>query len=257
MQRGGHELIRLFVEDPLSQGFLLGLDATRAHYLIHVMRMNIGDSLLVFNGRDGEWHAEVEGTGKGWCSLKIGDKTRDRGYPSDLWLLMAAIKKPRMAIAVEKATELGAGLIWPVITRHTVMANVNSEKLSLTAIEAAEQCERLDVPDVRPPTALMDILSKWPEGRSLVVCAETGNARPAMDVFSGWAREPAHPTAILVGPEGGFAKEELEYLASLPFVHFIGLGPRILRAETAAITALSLWQATCGDFGLPPRGEPD
>jgi len=243
-------LVRLFVEDPLAGGWTLGLDAARSHYLLHVMRMGVGDSLLVFNGRDGEWRAQIDGAGKDWCSLKVAEQTRMRGYPSDIWLLMAPIKKPRLAIAVEKATELGAALIWPVITRHTVMTGTKAEKLNLTAIEAAEQCERLDVPDIREPMPLMEVLAHWPEGRRLAVCAEAGESRPALDVFSEWTQGGPRAAAILVGPEGGFAAEELEVLAKLPFATFIGLGPRVLRAETAVITALSLWQAVCGDGRL-------
>ncbi len=247
-------MIRLFVENPLSGDSLLDLDAGRAHYLANVMRLEAGDPLRVFNGRDGEWAATVAETGKKRCRLHVDGMTRPQPEAQGPWLLMAAIKKPRMAFAVEKATELGAGLVWPVITRHTVMANTNAEKLSLTAIEAAEQCERLDIPGVRPPLPLMDAIGRWPEGRKLALCAETGDARPAMEVFSGWAREPGKPSCgILVGPEGGFAREELERLAALPFVQPIGLGPRILRAETAAVTALALWQAACGDFSAPPR----
>ena len=186
-------MVRLFVEDPLSGGWTLGLDPARAHYLLHVMRMRIGETLLVFNGRDGEWKAAIDGAGKDWCSLKVGEKTRARGYPSDIWLLMAPIKKPRLGIAVEKATELGASLIWPVMTRHTVMAGTSAEKLHLTAIEAAEQCERIDVPDVRDPLPLMEALANWPEGRRLAVCAEAGNTRPALEVFSEWAKEGQRP----------------------------------------------------------------
>src|SRR5690349_1774797 len=169
---------RLYVEDPLAEGVALGLDAQRAHYLRHVLRLEHGDAVALFNGRDGEYAARIDGFGKGWCSLTVGHRRRAQQAGPDVWLLFAPVKRTRIDFIAEKASELGAAVVWPVLTRRTDVARVNVERLRANAIEAAEQCERLDVPELREPRPLDRILGSWPAGRPLLVCAESGPARP-------------------------------------------------------------------------------
>ncbi|HYD29845.1 MAG TPA: 16S rRNA (uracil(1498)-N(3))-methyltransferase [Azospirillaceae bacterium] len=236
---------RLYVEDELAPGRTLGLDAQRAHYLRHVLRMEKGDAVALFNGRDGEHEAAIDGFGKGWCSLTVGRRTRPQTAAGDIWLLFAPIKRQRIDWLVEKASELGASTLWPVFTRHTDVNRVNLDRLRLVAIEAAEQSERLTVPELREPLDLPRVLGGWPAERRLFLCAESGEARPIAEAV---AEAKGQPAAILIGPEGGFAKTELDDLKKLPFVVPVGLGPRILRADTAALAALACWQSLAGDW---------
>ncbi len=254
---------RLYVEDNLAEGQTLGLDRDRAHFLRSVLRLAPGAKLAVFNPRDGEWLAEIDGLGKGWCSLVIGRQLRQPAPEPDLWLVFAPIKRARIDFIAEKATELGCSLLQPVMTRFTAVSRVNEERLAANAREAAEQCERLTVPDVRPTRGLDQVLDDWPAERRLIVCAEWGEARPIAEALQalraeagGAATSTATPTAtpwaILTGPEGGFAESELDALRKLPFVTPVGLGPRILRADTAALAALACWQAVLGDGAERP-----
>jgi 16S rRNA (uracil1498-N3)-methyltransferase len=236
---------RLFVDGPLEAGQPLGLDHERAHYLRHVLRLEAGDPIAVFNGRDGEWLAVIDGFGKGWCSLSVAAQRRPQETLADLWLLFAPVKRTRIDFIAEKASELGVVRLWPVFTRHTDAQRVNLDRLRANAVEAAEQCERLSVPELCEPQPLDRVLAGWPAGRLLFVCAESGEAEPAAQAMG---RHRGLAAAVLVGPEGGFAKTELDDLGKLPFVVPVGLGPRVLRADTAALAALACWQATAGDW---------
>lgn len=251
---------RLFVEEPLSAGAPIGLDHARAHYLRSVLRLEAGARVAVFNGRDGAWRARIEGLGKGWASLLVEDLLQAQKAEPDLWLCFAPIKRARLDFLAEKATELGVARLLPVMTQRTIVTRVKGERLAANAREAAEQCERLTVPQVEEPRPLAELLADWPEGRRLLVCAEAGAARPLAEVL---LRAVGNPPgggslgswAFLTGPEGGFSQAELDDLKSRPFVTPVGLGPRILRADTAALAALSCWQALVGDGKERPPAE--
>lgn len=246
---------RLFVDADLDRGATIGVDHARAHFLRSVLRLSRGARLAVFNGRDGEWLARIDALGKGWASLVVEVRRRAQEPGPDLWLLFAPIKRARLDFLIEKAVELGVGLLQPVVTRHTVVKRVNLERLSANAREAAEQCERLTVPVIQEPRPLFDVLAEWPPGRRLLVCIERGPAEPLAGALSAAAADPesgAAPWAVLTGPEGGFARSELDGIAKLTFVTAVGLGPRILRADTAALATLACWQALLGDGARCP-----
>ncbi len=235
-------LPRLWLPEALTAGARLTLDRARAHYLVTVLRARPGASVLLFNGRDGEWQARLETATRSAATLVVDSCGRPPGAEAlaDVWLLFAPLRKGRTETVVEKATELGATALGPVFTRRSVVDRVNTERLEATAVEAAEQCERLSVPEVRAPVALHALADHWPRERRLLVAAER-RAAPALASLA-----PAHaggPVALLVGPEGGFEPAELDALAVLPFVAFFSLGPRVLRADTAALAAMTLWQA--------------
>lgn len=242
---------RLYVDSPLGAGASVELDAAQAHYLGTVMRARAGEDVALFNGADGEWRASIADIAKKRASLRVTDRLRpqEAEKQQDLWLLFAPVKKQGTDMIVEKATELGATAIWPVFTRFTNTSRVNVERLRATAVEASEQCERLSVPDVREPAKLEDLLLTWESGRTLFVLDETGGGAPMTDVLS---TSGSGKTAFLVGPEGGFAKSELDLLRQSAFVTHINMGPRILRAETAAVAGLTCWQALCGDWRARP-----
>ncbi|MGF1629833.1 MAG: 16S rRNA (uracil(1498)-N(3))-methyltransferase [Kiloniellaceae bacterium] len=246
---------RLYVEAVLAADQTVGLDHSRAHFLRSVLRLGPGACLAVFNGRDGEWLAEIEGLGKGWCSLKLLEQRRVAEPEPDLWLVFAPIKRARIDFMAEKATELGCSVLQPVMTRFTAVSRVNEERLAANAREAAEQCERLTVPEVCETVGFGQLLDSWPEDRRLLVCAEWGDARPIAEALqairAGSGADPG-PWAVMTGPEGGFAESELDALRKLPFVTPVGLGPRILRADTAALAAIACWQAVLGDGARRP-----
>ncbi|MEQ8603025.1 MAG: 16S rRNA (uracil(1498)-N(3))-methyltransferase [Marivibrio sp.] len=245
---------RLFVEQDLNAGAVVGASADQAHYLRSVLRMKGGEPVLLFNGRDGEWSARIDGLGKGWASLKVLEKRRDQTASPDLWLLFAPIKRARHDFLIQKATELGCARISPVLTRRTQVERVKDERLRANAIEAAEQCERLEAPQVDAPRKLQDWLDAWPADRRLLVAAESGDAPPLAEALAA-EPDPDRPRwALLIGPEGGFAQDELESLRQLAFVTPVGLGPRVLRAETAALAAIAVWQSAAGDWGSRPPG---
>ncbi|MGE5505851.1 MAG: 16S rRNA (uracil(1498)-N(3))-methyltransferase [Actinomycetota bacterium] len=241
---------RLFVAAPLAAGERMVLAKDQSHYLAHVLRAQAGDTVLLFNGSDGEWLARVDALAKSGATLATEAQTRPQAPEPDLWLLAAPIKRDRIDLVAEKAAELGVARLVPVFTRRTVMSRVNTERLAAHMVEAAEQCERLTVPELAPPQPLDKALAAWPDGRVLLFLDETGSGPPLAEVLAGLGDGPA---AVLVGPEGGFAPEERRLLGSLPFARPVGLGPRILRAETAAIAALALWQAVRGDWRQAPR----
>lgn len=237
-------MIRLFVPNDLSAGAGVVPTVDQSRYLTQVMRLSVGAELLLFNGRDGEWRATIVEAAKRGCLLKAEDQTRPMRVGPDLDLIIAMVKRGRIETIVEKAAELGARRVRLTITRRTNVDFVKLGRLDAIAMEAAEQTGRLDVPEVADPEKLDKILDSWDPARRLVFCDEGGDARPAIEALAG----TGDPAAILIGPEGGFAPEERERLRGLSFVTPVSLGPRILRADTAAISAMTLWQAAAGDW---------
>ncbi|MFN4283026.1 MAG: 16S rRNA (uracil(1498)-N(3))-methyltransferase [Alphaproteobacteria bacterium] len=238
--------VRLFVAASLAAGEAVALEAGQAHYLVNVMRLKDGDEVCLFNGRDGEWRARLQDAKRKSCAAVPAALLRAQRSEADVWLLFAPLKKARTDYLAEKATELGASLLWPVYTRRTVAERVNLDRLRANAIEAAEQSERLTVPELRAPAKLTDALQDWPAGRRLILCDESGAAKPMADALTDV--KPGEPLALLIGPEGGFSAVELDALRKLPFVKPVGLGPRVLRADTAALAALACLQALVGDW---------
>jgi 16S rRNA (uracil1498-N3)-methyltransferase len=257
MQKRPASTPRLYLDAPLCEGASAPLSAAQAHYLKNVMRRGEGDALLVFNGRDGEFAAAIEGLGKKAGAVKLGTRTRAPEGESDLWLLFAPVKRDAVDLIAQKATELGAARLVPVVTARTNAARINVERLASIAIEAAEQCGRLAPPQIAEPQKLAQALDGWPAGRRLVYCDEAGDdsnaewggregrAAPLLDALAGAADAK---WAILIGPEGGFTADERAQLRRFDFVTPVTLGPRILRADTAAIAAVALWQAALGDL---------
>ena len=246
---------RLFIEDDLAAGAEVVLSEDHTHYLRRVMRREEGAPLLLFNGHDGEWQGTLALHGKSAASARVAGRTREQTVEPDIWLCFAPVKRARIDYIAEKATELGASVLQPILTRHTVVERVNIDRLRANAIEAAEQTERLSVPDVRPPVELKRLLDHWPAGRRLLICDETGAGPPIASALAALdAEAKAAPWAIVIGPEGGFAQEELQSLRAMLGVVPVGLGPRILRADTAALAALACWQSLLGDWQKPtPR----
>jgi 16S rRNA (uracil1498-N3)-methyltransferase len=236
---------RLYVKENLEEEALIELERDQAHYLTHVMRLKTGDRVLVFNGRDGEWLACIE-TAKRSASLRIGAKTRDQTAAADLHYLFAPLKSARLDYMVQKAVETGVSRLQPVITRHGQVARVNLERMTANAIEAAEQCGVLSLPDIAPPLALPQAVTEREPDRVLIFCDEAAEVANPVEALSAIARQS--PLAVLVGPEGGFAEDERALLLKAPNVVRLSLGPRILRADTAAVAVLALVQAVLGDW---------
>jgi 16S rRNA (uracil1498-N3)-methyltransferase len=264
-------MIRLHVPDPLSAGGAVAPSPDQARYLLNVMRLKTGDALLLFNGRDGEWRAVVAETAKRGCVLRVEDRVRPQTFPPDLDLIVALVKRGRLETIVEKAAELGARRVRLMITRRTNADHTNLARLQAIAVEASEQTGRLDVPEIVAPRKFDAILDNWPSNQSLMFCDEAGDdpeaawggdggrAGPALVALKNAAENAAQHEvqqsaaksaswAVMIGPEGGFAPEERARLRAAPFVAPVSLGPRILRADTAAIAALTLWQAALGDW---------
>ncbi len=234
--------IRLYVEHPLSEGQTVPLTQPQAHYLFGVMRLTAGAVLSIFDGKSGEWDAQVAQVGKRGGTLVVQTRTRPQQMPPDLWLVFAPIKKARTDFIVEKATEMGAARVVPVQTDFTNAERIRADRLQAHAVEAAEQCGGTYVPPVDDLQRLSRLLDQWPDGRRLMFCDEGMTGEPvSLPVQPG-------PWAILIGPEGGFSATERTRLHGLPFAHPVSLGPRILRADTAAVAALTLWQMTLGDW---------
>ncbi|WP_027235182.1 16S rRNA (uracil(1498)-N(3))-methyltransferase [Leisingera caerulea] len=237
--------IRLYVEHPLGAGQTVPLDRDQAHYLFGVMRLTVGAPVALFNGKDGEFLAKVAEAGKRGGTLVCQEQTRPLQLPPDLWLLFAPIKKARTDFIVEKAAEMGAARILPVQTEFTNSERIRQDRLQAHAVEAAEQCGGTYVPEVADLQKLSRLLDQWPQERQLMFCdeAEVGNAlQLAAETQKG------APWAILIGPEGGFSEAERKRLHALPQSHVVSLGPRILRADTAAVAAMTLWQQALGDW---------
>ena len=238
--------IRLFVEHPLGPGQPVPVSLDQAHYLFGVMRLGVGAAVLVFNGRDGEWRADVAEAGKRGGILVCAALTRPLQMPPDLWLLFAPIKKARTDFIVEKAVEMGVARILPVQTQHTHADRIRQDRLQAHAMEAAEQCGATMVPEVADLAGLDKVLAGWDSARRILWCDEAlagGSCH-----LPGTAAEHGRPWAILIGPEGGFSDREQARLRGMSCVVPISLGPRILRADTAAVAALALWQAALGDW---------
>jgi len=240
--------VRLYVEAPLGEGARVEPSPSQAHYLLHVMRARDGDRVSLFNGRNGEWLARLVEVTKRACALACERRTQAQSDTPDLWLCFAPIKKTPADYVVQKATELGVRALQPVITRRTIVARVNLERMRANAIEAAEQSGRLTVPDIREPLPLEKLLAEWPPGRRLLFCDEAGEAPPIAQALTGEGRGVMEPCAILTGPEGGFDPAERDAIRACAFVTPVSLGPRILRADTAALAALAIWQGLRGDW---------
>ncbi len=235
--------VRLYVDHPLGEGQSVPLSREQAHYLFGVMRLGEGAVLSLINGADGEWDAEVVKAGKKGGILLCTAQTRAMQQPPDLWFLFAPIRKERTAFIVEKAVEMGAARVMPVQTDYTQSANrIRQDKLQAHAVEAAEQCGGTFVPPIDHLAKLDRVLAGWPEDRQLMFCDEVliGDPVELPDIEGPWA--------ILIGPEGGFSPAERDRLRGLPFAHAVSLGPRILRADTAAVAALTVWQQALGDW---------
>jgi 16S rRNA (uracil1498-N3)-methyltransferase len=236
---------RLFVEAPLAGGAVVPLTADQLNYLRNVLRFADGDGLLVFDGRSGEWRARYRATGKKTAELEIVSRTRPQPPPADLWYLFAPLKHARLDYMVQKAVEMGATRLAPVLTRRSQASRVNLDRMHANAVEAAEQCGVLQLPEVVPEEKLAAVLDGWDPARRLIFCDE---AAPVADPLAALAVVPHGPLAVLIGPEGGFDETERKQLLALPNVTAIALGPRILRADTAAVAALAVIQAVLGDW---------
>jgi 16S rRNA (uracil1498-N3)-methyltransferase len=235
---------RLFVEAPLETGASVALGRGQAHYLGTVLRLKSGDRVLVFNGCDGEWSASLTDSRR-TAALLVEAKTRAQTQPADLHYLFAPLKAARLDYMVQKAVEMGVSRLQPVLTRHSQVARVNLDRMRANAIEAAEQCGILSLPAVDPPAALARLVAEWDPVRRLIFCDEDVDVSNPVTALAGLARSPL---AVLIGPEGGFAQDERALLLELPNVVRLSLGPRILRADTAAVAALALVQAVIGDW---------
>jgi 16S rRNA (uracil1498-N3)-methyltransferase len=233
---------RLYVTGELGAGKAVVLSDDQAHYLLHVLRAKAGQRLRLFNGRDGEWLAGIAAAGKRDVSVTVLSRTAPQAEVPDIWLCFAPVKKTPSDYLAQKATELGVARLQPVFTRRTIVTRVNEERLRANAVEAAEQSDRLSVPETPAPVALEKLLASWPKERRLYFCDEGGDAKPLGRVAA------TGPAAILTGPEGGFDPGEREMLRGQSFVTPVILGPRILRADTAALAALAVWQSVAGDW---------
>ena len=280
--------LRLYVDAALAAGSAIEASAPQAHYLLHVMRAREGDAVRLFNGRDGEWRARIAKAAKRSCSLICEARIAEQKQGPDLWLAFAPVKKTPADYLAQKATELGVRMLQPVITHRTIVRRVNLDRLRANAIEAAEQSGRLSVPEVRADIELDALLKSWPKERQLLFCDESGEAPAIAEALQSKfpplkregriaARDPGrdqerlstsdpHPSrlrgsaspfqreesssqwGILTGPEGGFDDEERAAIRAQPFAVPVTLGPRIMRADTAALAALAVWQALCGDW---------
>ncbi len=255
-------IIRLFTDQPLKASGAAALSADQAHYLSRVMRKEVGTPVLLFNGTDGEWQGEIADIGKSRAIITVQERTREQVSSPDLWLLFAPVKRAPLDQIAQKATELGVSYLRAVKTERTIVSRVRDDRILANAIEAAEQCERLDVPAVEEFAKMMPILERWGDehpDRKLIFCDEAGDApderwggaagraKPIAEALTPFQSSDAK-WAILIGPEGGFSPKERDFLRARDFVIPVTLGPRILRADTAAFAAITLWQSILGDF---------
>jgi len=241
--RENYTLPRLYIDDPLSGQGRIELSREAAHYLTKVIRKSEGDFVRIFNGDSGEWRAVIETVSKKSAALVVRELLRDPAPTPDVTLLFAPVRKHRTAFIIEKGTELGVRRFQPVLTARTQFPRLNIDKARLQAIEAAEQTERLDVPEIKATRPLLDVLGDWGEA-PILFADEAGNAQSAQEA----CKTLKAPLAILIGPEGGFTDAERKGLRGMKNVHPVTLGPRILRADTAAVALLSVWQSARGDW---------
>lgn len=241
---------RLFVTPALSEGAQIACTPEQAIYLRTVMRLSDGDEILIFNGRDGEWRARLATSGKRGAMLGAVAQIRAQTGGPDLHYVFAPLKRSRLDYMVQKATEMGVSRLVPVLTRHTIAERVNIERMQANVIEAAEQCGVLRVPDVSEPVKLAHLLANWENGRRLVFCDEGADRASPLDALGRiqTGGTPQGPLAVLIGPEGGFSPEERAMILAKPDAIALSLGPRIMRADTAAVAALALVNAALGDW---------
>jgi 16S rRNA (uracil1498-N3)-methyltransferase len=238
---------RLFVDADLGAGTRVTLEPGPANYLRNVLRLGGGDDILAFNGRDGEWRCRVVAAGKRGLALEVAAQVRPQEGGPDVHYLFAPLKRARLDYMVQKATELGVSRLVPVLTRHTVAERVNLDRMKANVIEAAEQCGILRIPEISEPLKLLRLLDEWPASCPIVFCDESAEqASPIATLLSRLTL--GQPLAVLIGPEGGFASEERQRLLAMPNALRLSLGPRIMRADTAAVAALALVMATVGDW---------
>ncbi len=243
--RANYKMQRLYIDRPLALGARLDANRDQFNYLVNVLRMEADDHVLVFNGRDGEWSARLAFDGRKKLSLCLDRQVRPQPEAADLHYLFAPLKQARLDYTVQKAVEMGAGVIQPVLTHHTQNTRVNVTRLERNAIEAAEQCGILSIAQCRAPLKLPSLLEGWTPGRRLVYCDEAADTHNPLPILSSIDESKL---ALLIGPEGGFSDEERALLRACPFVTAIPLGPRILRADTAAVAAMAVLHATVGDW---------
>jgi 16S rRNA (uracil1498-N3)-methyltransferase len=236
---------RVYIDHPLAAGVVITCTPDQASYLRSVLRLPAGAELLVFNGRDGEWRARLGHDGKRGVTLEAVAFVRAQARGPDLWYLFAPLKRSRLDYMVQKAVEMGVSRLVPVLTQHTVAERVNIDRMRANAIEAAEQCGVLCLPEIAEPAKLANVLAAWPGDRRLIFCDEGAAAANPIDALRNL---PPGPLAVLIGPEGGFSEAERVQISAKPFAHVINLGPRIMRADTAAVAALAIIQATLGDW---------
>ncbi len=243
-------LIRLYVDASLAKGAGVALPPDQAHYVVNVMRKREGDGLLAFNGCDGEWRLALTEAKKKSARAEAVEQTRPQTFGPDVMLLFAPLKRARIDFIAQKATEMGAAVLQPVLTQHTIAERVKTERLRANAVEAAEQCNMLSVPEVREPEKLLTLLDGWDETRRILFCDEAlEGADPPFETLRALPdADRTAPWAVLIGPEGGFDDAERNRLHAMPNAHAVSLGPRIMRADTAAVAALALWQAALGDW---------
>ncbi len=246
--------IRLLIESPLIKpNSIIEINDNDFNYLVNVMRKKIGEELLVFNGVDGQWLAQIIEVNKKNCLLKIISQNKTQYTPPKITLAFAPVKNIRIDFIASKATELGITKFQPILTQHTIVDKVNLERFKANIKEAAEQCERLDLPAIFEPIKLNSFLKKPKENQILILCDESGNGKKASEVLPKIQTSNQSEIIILIGPEGGFSKTEFEQLDQTDNLHKITLGPRILRADTAIIAAITLVQEFLGDFDLKPN----
>ena len=251
---------RLHVEDALKAGASVPLGKAQAHYLGNVLRLKAGDGVLAFNGRDGEWRAELSGEGKR-PTLALKEQTREQTVPRDLHYLFAPLKHERLDYMVQKAVEMGVTRLQPVLTQHSQVRRVNAERMRTNAVEAAEQCGVLSIPEIGEPITFGRVLAARKPDRLLVFCDEDAAVKDPVAALSAGRPAPSamlpltmagtggpQPMAVLIGPEGGFSEDERAALLKQPNIVRLSLGPTILRADTAAVAALALVQAVLGDW---------
>lgn len=240
---------RLYVADPLEAGTMITLEDAAAHYLLSTLRLKEGERVALFNGVDGEWLARATGIRKKALDVEVERQLRPHISAPDIWLVFAPVKNEKIDYTVKRAVELGVSALLPVMTRRTIVSRVNMERLSANAVEAAEQSGRTDVPVLQEPVPLEALLGRWDATRTLLFCDEGGEGVPVRTLLP--SLTPGK-YAVLIGPEGGFTPEERQLLLKLPFARALSLGPRVLRAETAALAALANVQAWLGDWDKPP-----